>query len=56
MVLPSSVGLQIQLLNLLNDENEHNLSELRKEIAKKFYTVALCVESDLKTNAQFWTQ
>jgi restriction endonuclease Mrr len=36
MVLPSTLELQLQLLNLLNDQNVHNLPEVKEAIAKRF--------------------
>lgn len=36
MVLPSSAELRLQLLKLLDDQNVHNLSEIKDAIAKRF--------------------
>jgi len=36
MALPSSAELRLQLLKLLDDQNVHNLSEIKDAIAKRF--------------------
>ncbi len=36
MILRTSMGLQLQLLNLLNDQNIHNVAKIKKAIAKKY--------------------
>jgi restriction endonuclease Mrr len=36
VVIPSSMDLQIQILNVLNDQQVHSLSEIKEMITKKF--------------------
>ena len=40
MVLPTSLDIRSQLLKLLNDQNVHNLSEVKEALMKRFDVTA----------------